>query len=442
MWSSENNNMDKCLEKVTESKASKYIAGGISECIEDGQSEIHNEEDVVTIEKVQYSEKVMLGPSSVNVSQKHEVEGDLDKLLCSEKSEQTRGLEAFHKAGRRGWLREVVLSRVMENQVVHINYFPPGDHSGRKKFLSCKEIETYLAETNDSSLTRENFSFARKVMSLGGSFELIRISSRANFKRHIYQEFFQVIKGSSPLSVSCNLCEGKTVAYTGFSWHMKHYHLPDENCNICHHNIPAINFKKHSRICDGAGTEPKVLKVAKVKPAQSIYSKFYTELDENVFFPAKKARVVCNLCAVKTVGLKHHYSRHFKQFHLPDQTCTSCGKDIPARRFKNHMTFCNGEGEIHVISKSQNNSEYYYCEEQNLLEGNQEQGQVKDRDHKEDKGQDVEYKMEINRPQNNDVENPSIVDSEFDVTLHEASQTSNSSSSASEIELCSETDSE
>ena len=120
---------------------------------------------------------------------------------------------------------------------------------------------------------------------------------------------------------------------------------------------------------------------------------------------------------------------------MPDETCTRCGEDIPARVLKNHMNICNGESDI---SKCQNNSKY--CGELKVLGDNQELGQEKDMDQKKEKG--LENKEEINKHQNNDVENPSTIDSEYDVTLHEASLASFSSSSASEIEMYSEIDSE
>jgi hypothetical protein len=243
--------------------------------------------------------------------------------------------------------------------------------------------------------------------------------------------------------VSCNLWEGKTLVYSGLSGHMIHYPLPDEPCPLCHHTIPAVHYSKHSRVCDGAGPapevpdKPKVPKIQRKQPAQSIYSQFYTELNGNSFLPAKKARVACNLCAGKTVGNKNHYIRHFEAFHMPDQTCTRCGEDIPARLLKNHMIICNGEIDR---SKCQNNSKY--CGELKVLGSNQELDQEKVMDHKEDDENGLENKEEINEPQNNYVENPNTVDSEYDVTLHEASQTSISSSSASELEMYSETDSE
>ena len=317
---SENNNMDNM-------------------CLDDGQSEINHEENVIDIEKIQCSQEIILEQSSCNVSHRLEVKEEVDKLLGSEKSKPNGCLEVLKKAGRRGWLREVILSRVIENLVVQVNYLPPGDNS-RKAFQSYKEIETYLAETNDSSLTRENFSLSRKVLSLGDRFEMTRMSRQV--RKNVYKEFYNVIEGSSPVSVSCKLCEGKSVAYTGLTWHMKHYHLPDETCQICHHNIPAIHYSKHSRVCDGAGPQPEVLKlklpevqrvpkVQRNQPAQSKYRKFYTELNDNSFLHVKKARVACNLCVSKTVGYKKHYGRHFKLFHMPDQTCTRCGEDIPAR---------------------------------------------------------------------------------------------------------------
>ena len=322
----ENHNMDnKRLEKV----------------IEDGQRERNHEEIMINSD---------------------EVEEEVDKVLGSKKShcQLTTGLEALKKPGRRDWLREVVLSRVIENLVVKVNYLSPGPgDDSRKKLTSYKEIEAYLAETSDSSLTRDNFSLSRKVLSLGDCFEFIRMSQQV--KKNIYKVFFKVIEGSSPLSVSCNLCEGKTLVYSGLSWHMKKYHLPDETCQICHHNIPTSHYSKHSRVCDGAGPAPevpdipKVPKIQRKQPAQSIYSQFYTELNGNSFLPAKKARVACNLCAGKTVGNKNHYIRHFEAFHMPDQTCTRCGKDIPDRLLKNHMNICNGEIDR---SKCQNNSKY------------------------------------------------------------------------------------
>ena len=138
-----------------------------------------------------------------------------------------------------------------------------------------------------------------------------------------------MVEGSSPPTVTCNLCGTKDniVRYCTFSNHMRRHHLPDETCLKCDKEIPAVIFSKHSKVCDG--TEPKL-------PQQlRNYSQFYTKLKDT-----SPTEVSCHLC--NCVVFSKSYSNHFMKAHMPCQTCPVCHKDISAANFKKHTSLCHG----------------------------------------------------------------------------------------------------
>ena len=148
-----------------------------------------------------------------------------------------------------------------------------------------------------------------------------------------YSQFFSPLQGSTPLCVACNLCGGKTVSYGAFTKHMTNFHLPDEICSKCEKDVAASIFRSHTRACDGTGTEPTLPLSSPLN-----YSEFFTHLEDT-----SPSRVACKLCGGKNVSYDQ-YARHMRHFHLPDETCSKCQKDVSARFFRKHWRVCDGSG--------------------------------------------------------------------------------------------------
>ena len=316
--------------------------------------------------------------------------------------EQPCDLEALRKPGRNGWLREVVYSKVIENLVVKICYTPPGGKSGGKKLVSKKDVETYLIETsNTPTLTLENFAFVRRMLGLGNGWEMSRMSSADCTKRKLYKQFFKVIENSSPPTVSCNLCDGKSVSYVNFTKHMRNYHLPDETCYKCLKDFPAHTILGHTRACIGSATDPTVSN-------SIVYGHFFTKLEGTI--PLK---VTCNICDGKLI--RDNFSRHFKRFHMIDNTRSKSPYDF----VPNHSS---------------------HSEEQKGLEKNIKENQDSQQDTDQEKP-DVpgEEKMDKPHDEEKDDHNQTLPS---DATLAEALNSSFSFSDASEIYMFSETESE
>ena len=231
-------------------------------------------------------------------------------MVSKEEQEKlTSDLEMLLEPGRRGWIREVVYSRVMENHITYVVYLSPLENGERKRLKATKEILDYLAKDKQvSGLTIENFCITRKVLGLGRGFEVSRISKQNHTPHKQYHQFFQIVQGSSPPTVTCNLCgiEGKFILYTGFSEHMRRHHLPDETCSKCDTEIPSIMFSKHKKDCNGS--KPKL---PRASPRN--YSNFFTRLGGTV-----PSQVSCNLCGSKVPS--HSYNIHFKQRHISRPT--------------------------------------------------------------------------------------------------------------------------
>ena len=252
------------------------------------------------------------------------------KMEEEKRGKHKRDLSILLEPGRKGWIREVVYSRYIENHVVFVNYLSPEDQDGgRRRFETKKGISSYIAQDKQhSDLTMENFCTGRSFLGLGSCYEVSRKSCHNNPGKKEYQQFFTVVEGSSPPTVTCNLCgtEKNIVRYCRFSSHMRRHHLPDETCFKCEKEIPSKTFRKHSMVCDG--TETKL-------PQRRDYSQFYTKLQDS-----SPAQVSCNLC--NCVKFSKSYSEHFRKVHMPRQTCPMCHKDMFAANFKKHTSHCNG----------------------------------------------------------------------------------------------------
>lgn len=391
--------------------------------------------------------------------------------------EQSCDLEALRKPGRKGWLREIVYSRVVENLVININYIPPGSKKRGKQLVSKKDVEIYLSETDTSStLTIENFAFFKRLLGLGNGLEVTRISNADCTQRKPYKQFFKIVEGSSPPKVLCKLCAGKYVSYINFSRHMELNHLPDENCPKCLEDIPASIFRNHSGVCDGTATIPSAPRVL-----LPLFSQFYTNLEGT-----SPARVSCNLCDVKSI-YRENLTQHMRNCHLPDEACSKCLQDFPARVFRDHTRACVGptvsdstsysqfftkvEGTIpikvacnlcdgklvtrnnfsrhykrlHKFKKSTSKSQTEFpknpsndSEEQKGLETKLQKNQdpEQDTDNKMELKPGVQYKKELDQSQDEERGDPN------QTLQSDALNVSFSSSDASEIQFFSETDSE
>ena len=246
----------------------------------------------------------------------------------------TSDLEVLMEPGRRGWIREVVYSRAIENHITYASYLTPLDNGGRKRLKSTKDITDYLAKNKqDSGLTNDNFCITSKVLGLGSGFEISRKSRQNHLKPNQYQDFFKVVEGSSPATVTCNLCgiQGKVELYNNFSDHMRRHHLPDQTCSKCNTEIPSRIFSKHKKVCDGS--KPKL-----PRPSPRNYSQFFTKLEEGAF----PSQVSCNLCSSTVPSL--NYSLHFNKRHMSRPICPKCNGDFSHGMFSTHLKLCDGSG--------------------------------------------------------------------------------------------------
>ena len=261
------------------------------------------------------------------------VSSTISKANIEKQEKCTSDLEVLLEPGRRGWIREVIYSRVIENHITYVTYLSPLDNDGRKSLQSTKEILDYLAKGNQvSDLTIENFCITRKVLGLGSEFEVTRKSRQNHTPHKQYQQFFTIVKGSSPPTVSCTLCgiEGKVQLYDYFSTHMRKHHLPDETCSKCNNEIPSNIFSKHNKVCDGS--KPKL-----TQRSLKDYSRFFTKLGGA--FPSQ---VSCNLCSSTVLSLG--YSIHFKTQHMPRPICPKCNRDFSHGSITSHLKLCDGTG--------------------------------------------------------------------------------------------------
>ena len=101
----------------------------------------------------------------------------------------------------------------------------------------------------------------------------------------------------------------------------------------CDKDVSASIFRSHTRVCDGTGTEPTLPLSSPLN-----YSEFFTHFQDT-----SPPRVACKLCGGKTVSYEM-YTRHMRHFHLPDETCIKCHKEVSARVFGKHKRVCDGSG--------------------------------------------------------------------------------------------------
>jgi len=66
----------------------------------------------------------------------------------------------------------------------------------------------------------------------------------------MYKEHFTE-KPGSPI-VTCKLCN-KDTPRGNFSKHMRQNHLPEEDCERCGEEFPAVDIARHKRSCRGLG---------------------------------------------------------------------------------------------------------------------------------------------------------------------------------------------
>ena len=235
----DNNPEDKHLENKIDNEGNADFEDKLTKLMENG----HNEESVIDgatchkyvkqEEKSDFSEGSTMSRSfeAGGKEVKVKIEGIESSNISGGIRLRPRDLKTLQEPGRHGWLREVVYSKSIKHLVVFIVYIPPGGEGIR--LISKKDTLKYLAKTRNA-LNMENFSFSHKWLDLGSNYEVFRKSSQDSSQRKACQQFFKYIEGSSPPSVSCNLCDGKVISYHGFSHHMSQYHLTDVTCSKCH----------------------------------------------------------------------------------------------------------------------------------------------------------------------------------------------------------------
>ena len=77
----------------------------------------------------------------------------------------------------------------------------------------------------------------------------------------------------------------------------------------------------------------------------SIYLQFFEEVENSGarnssgLLDRNLRRMACILCGGTLVRYEN-ISNHMKTFHLPDKTCPTCGKDVPAKDIFSHEKRC------------------------------------------------------------------------------------------------------
>ena len=356
---------DETKESLEDEDCKQYLKE--NETVENTDANYETEEESMNFKNIGSGEASSLegddkedqctGGSEISIENSSKTIGNQEKH-----EKWTSDLEVLLEPGRRGWIREVVYSRAIENHITYASYLTPLDNGGRKRLESTKDITHYLAKNQlDSGLTIENFCITRKVLGLGSGFEISRMSKKTHVQPNQYQDFFTVVEGSSPATVTCNLCgiEGKVELYHNFSDHMRRHHLPDQTCSKCNTEIPSKIFSKHKKVCDGS--KPKLpqpsprnykkqhmsrpicpkcngdfshgsirthLKLCDGsgtrRSAPALYTQFYTQLKDTLF-------VSCKLCDEQIVK-KTSYLSHFERFHEHSSECKICKKKFRYKR--------------------------------------------------------------------------------------------------------------
>ena len=325
--SMEDNHSEKSRIKEESSKNLKdKISGHLDDC-----NEIHGYckylEDTVGSEDGSSSSENK--PKALWCKENEETAGNSEKKEWTIKLDKglnkTSDLEVLLEPGRRGWIREVIYSKNIENHVVDACYLSPQGKGGRKRLHSTKNILSFLSKNNQlSDLTMNNFCTTRKLLGLGSGFEVTRKSLLTNTRKKEYKQFFTIIGGSSPLKVTCNLCstEGMAISYNCFSKHMQKRHFEVSRMSL------QSNIQKKKSEEKGPTR----------KSQKKNYQQFFTLVEGSC-----PLAVTCNLCKIEgKVERYSHFSDHMRSHHLPDETCSKCSIEIPAKIFSKHIKVCDG----------------------------------------------------------------------------------------------------
>merc|ERR1719228_147072 len=50
----------------------------------------------------------------------------------------------------------------------------------------------------------------------------------------------------------------------------------------------------------------------------------------------------------------HRFERHMVNYHLSEESCDICGAEIPARGFRQHWEYCDGDSSREIVEKVKN----------------------------------------------------------------------------------------
>ena len=207
------------------------------------------------------------------------------KSLCNEKQNLSKGSPIKRKEnldlpGKRGWVRECVLSGA-EKEISYVVYWSSLDpQENKKKLYGHSDVRKYFSNTGEKELTVNNFDFVRRTLGLGEPFEVFRelmgkgpgsvVPTRLSLYCQYFKDSIEIdpnrvnIDGTLKRNrlVSCTLCPGgKLIAQTNISNHMRCYHLPDELCTTCSQEIPANKILKHRKSCKSENVKKETMVV-------------------------------------------------------------------------------------------------------------------------------------------------------------------------------------
>ena len=75
----------------------------------------------------------------------------------------------------------------------------------------------------------------------------------------------------------------------------------------------------------------------------SIYSSFFTSIENT-----RPSQVICNICGA--ISTRKNFSRHMKDKHLPEETCSTCDGEFPARIINKHKRTCKSSQSKVVVT--------------------------------------------------------------------------------------------
>jgi len=210
--------------------------------------------------------------------------------LCTTPPEEGGGevKEEWLEPFKRGWRREVL---VQGSRVTNIRYLAPEGRARvgpgwRGEAVSRKNLVTFLANTKASTgLNKGNFNLTRKVVGFGEGREVIRRSlGRPSV---MYKDYITEKPGSS--LVTCKLCN-KDTPRGQFSKHMRQNHLPEEDCERCGEEFPAMDIARHRRSCRGLG--PPTRTSQDMEASQGTLMGDVPSLTDNIALSPEKKAVV------------------------------------------------------------------------------------------------------------------------------------------------------